>query len=346
MSRILIGCLLFVARATASEAVIFDTDSGVFGDDGAALVMLARSPQQVNVLGFTIVPGNVWSRQAAEYVHHILKLLHRSPDTVYAGTEGPLINSAAAAKEAERRWGALEYTGAFAQDSNRVKPAPGASLTGRKVNRTCAVQFMIEQVEKHPGEITILAAGPMTNVALMLTLRPDLAPKVKQIVFMGGNIRVAGNASPAAEFNFWFDPEAARIVLRSRIPKKIMFGLDICNRAQIRKAQFAQIVAVRTPITELYGEDLGKRYPGFYQNPDAKTFLWDSLAAAWLIDPDFVTASQTLYLDAQTCFGKFYGATIPLDRHVSPQATPVVAMLDLNFSRVWKLYKTLLTRAQ
>ena len=129
----------------------------------------------------------------------------------------------------------------------------------------------------------------MTNIALALRLKPDIETKIKRIVFMGGNIRVAGNATPAAEFNFWFDPEAARIVLRSRIPKKMMFGLDICNLAKIRKAEFDQIAAVHTPITDLFREDLGNRYPGFLKKPDATGYMWDSLAAAYLLDPDFVT---------------------------------------------------------
>ena len=74
---------------------------------------------------------------------------------------------------------------------------------------------------------------------------------------------------PLAEFNFWFDPEAARIVLRSRIPQKVMFGLDICNTAVLRKPEFDKIVAARTPITDLYREDLGNRYPAFLKRPAA-----------------------------------------------------------------------------
>src|SRR5260370_22095677 len=131
----------------------------------------------------------------------------------------------------------------------------------------------------------------MTNIALALRMKPEIATRIKRIVFMGGNIRVPGNASNAAEFNFWFDPEAARIVLRSRIPKKVMFGLDICNTAPIRKAEFDQIAAVRTPITDLFREDLGNRYPAFLKHPEATGYMWDSLAAAYLLDPGFVTKS-------------------------------------------------------
>jgi inosine-uridine nucleoside N-ribohydrolase len=155
---------------------------------------------------------------------------------------------------------------------------------------------------------------------------------------------VAGNASNAAEFNFWFDPEAARIVLRSRIPVKIMFGLDVCNLARIRKAEFDQIVAIKTPITDLYREDLGNRYPGFLKKPDAAGYMWDSLAAAYLLDPEFVTKVENRFLDVQTTWGQFYGSTVPLDRRVAPAATPVMVALGLDFKRVFALYKDRLTR--
>ena len=184
----------------------------------------------------------------------------------------------------------------------------------------------------------------MTNIALALRMKPDIETKIKRIVFMGGNIRVPGNASNAAEFNFWFDPEAARIVLRSRIPKKMMFGLDICNLARIGKAEFDQIAGAHTPVTELFREDLGNRYPGFLKKPDAAGYMWDSLAAAYLLDPDFVTKFESRYLDVQTTWGQFYGSTVPLDRRVAPNATPVTVMFGLDFKRVFALYKERLTR--
>src|SRR5450759_5631468 len=91
----------------AKDIVWFDTDSGVFGDDGAALVMLLRSPARVAVQSITIVPGNVWGPQGAEYMFHILDLLKRGQITVAMGADGPLIHTAAMAKESERRWGTL-----------------------------------------------------------------------------------------------------------------------------------------------------------------------------------------------------------------------------------------------
>jgi inosine-uridine nucleoside N-ribohydrolase len=344
MLRLLAGFLVLSGLwGAAKDIVWFDTDSGLFGDDGAALVMLLRSPAQVEVQGITIVPGNVWGPQGAEYMFHILDLLKHGQVTIATGADGPLIHTAAMAKESERRWGALSYIGAFGQEPTAMIPAPGSKLTSHKP-RHDAVNLLISEIERHPGEVTILALGPMTNIALALRMKPDIETKIKRIVFMGGNIRVPGNASNAAEFNFWFDPEAARIVLRSRIPKKMMFGLDICNLARIRKAEFDQIAGAHTPVTDLFKEDLGNRYPGFLKKPDATGYMWDSLAAAYLLDPDFVTKFESRYLDVQTTWGQFYGSTVPLDRRVAPDATPVTVMFGLDFKRVFALYKERLTR--
>jgi len=178
---------------------------------------------------------------------------------------------------------------------------------------------------------------------MFLRLHPDLERSVQRIVFMGGNVHVPGNASAAAEFNFWFDPEAAQVVLRSRIPEKIMFPLDICNHAVLTRARFDEIVAVQTAITERYKKDYGMRYPGFLKNPNATGFLWDELAAAWPLDTGFATQSETAWLDIDTRFGKTYGATVSLDRRMAPDATPVRVMLDLDFPRLWTLCKRLLT---
>ena len=345
MGRVLSAILLTATVAVAQrEFVVVDTDSGLFGDDGAALVMLLRSPEQVSVPGVTVVPGNVWAPQGAEYMLHILDLLRRPEVPVYTGAEVPLNNSAAMAREEERRWGKLEYIGAFAQAPEAVIPAVGAKLTGRKPHRDGAVQFLISEIERRPGEVTILAIGPMTNIALALRLKPAIETKIKQIVFMGGNIKAAGNSSPWAEFNFWFDPEAARMVLRSRIPKKVMFALDVCNTAPVHKAEFDQIASAHTPIADLFREDLGNRYPGFLKHPDGVAYMWDSLAAAYLIDPSFVTKWDTQYLDVQAAWDRFYGATIPLAHGVAPAATPVTVATEVNFQRVFAIYKDRLTR--
>jgi len=320
--------LLLAAATPAPGKIVFDTDCGFFGDDGAALVMVLRSPEKVQVAALTAVSGNVWAAQSAGYLTEILGLLGHPEIKPYVGAQMPLIHTAdMAGLEAP-----LEFQGAFA---NPAKFAP--------LSQPAAIDTLAAAVEHNAGQITILALGPMTNVAMLLRLHPDLEAKIQRIVFMGGNVHVPGNASAAAEFNFWFDPEAAQAVLRSRIPEKVMFPLDICNRAVLTKTRFDEIVAARTPVTERYKEDYGLRYPGFLRNPNATGFLWDELAAAWLLDTGFVTKSETAWLDVDTRFGRTYGATIPLERKLAPDATPVHVMLDLDYPRLWGLYKRLLT---
>jgi inosine-uridine nucleoside N-ribohydrolase len=325
----LLALLVLPFGCLAMDKIVFDTDCGFFGDDGSALVMVLRSPERVQVAGITVVSGNVWAAESQGYIVEILKLLGQSQLQPHIGAQMPLIHTPAMAKLES----SLEFQGAF-----------GVPMKLRPAARPSALDLLTSAIEANPGQITILALGPMTNIAMLLRLHPDLESKIKRIVFMGGNVHVPGNASKAAEFNFWFDPEAAQVVLRSRIPEKIMFPLDICNRAVLTKALFDQVVATKSPITERYRQDFGMRYPGFLKNAKASGYLWDELAAAWLLDAGFVTKSETLHLDVDTRFGGNYGATVPLDRKFAPEATPVRVMLDLDFQRVFALYKQLLTR--
>src|ERR1035437_4110512 len=309
MKPLFLSAFLAIYAYAQPEKVIFDTDCAYFNDDGAALVMLLHRPEQVQIEGITVVPGNFWPAPGSAFMLHILNLMHRPDVPLYFGAAAPLVHTRAMV----RKETGIEYLGAFATD------APTYS------GPTMAVDFLIKTIEKSPGKVTVLALGPMTNIAIALRLRPDLESKIGRIVFMGGKLN-------GKEFNFWFDPEAAQIVLRSSIAKKAMFGLDICDHAPVDKAHADRITA-RTPIGDLYREDRVK-------NPSP--YVWDTLAAAYLLDPKFVTRRETDYLDVETVFGKNYGAVIPLDRSLAPEATPVEVMLDLDFERFFALFKSLI----
>ncbi len=322
----------------AQDKIIFDTDCAYFNDDGAALVMLLQQPEKVEVLGVTVVPGNLWPLEGAEDMFHIMDMMKRPSIPLFLGARAPLIHTKAMVEKENIEWGPVKYMGAFRTDP----PAP-KKTTQRRASGKNAVEFLADTLSKYPEPVTILALGPMTNLAIALRMHPEIETKIKRIVFMGGGVHVPNEEDGrAAEFNFWFDPEAARVVLRSAIPEKIMFGLDICYRAPIDQAHYQQIADVKTPVTQMFRQDLGKR---FEKNPDAKTYVWDCLAAAYLLDPSFVTKRETAYLDVDTTFGKNYGAVIPLDKTIAPDATPVDVTLDLDFAKFFALYKSLLTKA-
>jgi inosine-uridine nucleoside N-ribohydrolase len=340
--------LLIASIACAQPShVIFDTDCAYFNDDGAALVMLLQRPKQVAIEGITVVPGNLWPVQGAEFMFHILRVMNRPNIPLFMGAYAPLVHTRAMALKEQRDFGPADYLGAFESDPPKsraqLEKPFGGKFSGIAPARQHAVDFLIERIDRSPGHITVLALGPMTNIAIALRLRPDLALKIEKLVFMGGAVHVPGADHRAAEFNFWFDPEAAQVVLRSSIKTKIMFALDICNQAPIDKARFEEIAAAKTPITEIFRDDMANRYPGFAKNPSAVTYAWDCLAAAFLLDPKIVTRRETLYLDVDAAFGKNYGAVIPLDRTLAPDATPVEVMLTLDAPRFFALYKTLLT---
>lgn len=330
----LLGVLMLSAVAAgAQERIIIDTDCGFFGDDGATIVMLARSPR-FKIEAITTVSGNVWNRQASQFVLEILKLVGRSKVPVYMGAQMPLVHTQGMAKMEAGKWGPVTFDGAFSQ-----KLPPDSPVGIRKED---AVQHLIRAVDIAPGELTLVALGPMTNIAMALKLRPDIAKNIKQVFFMGGQYRVAGNASKAAEFNFWFDPEAAQVLLRSAIPNKVMFGLDVTNKAMLDKTGFDEIISVRTRVTERFEDDFGKDYPGFLKNPSATASLFDALVSSWMIEPGAFGGEEKLHLDVETAFGPEYGKVIALDRTLATEATPVRMVNDVDYRRVFQLYRDLL----
>ena len=320
--------LLALAAAALPAQIVVDTDSGFFGDDGVALTMLLRSPRRNAVQGITVVSGNVWAADGAAFMSRNVRLLGLPALPVRLGSETPLVHTVAMWKREKN----IAFAGAFETPRPATSKAPADG-----------VDFLIRTIDASPGKVTILAIGPLTNIALALRRRPDIASKIGSLVMMGGAVAVPGNASPKAEFNFWFDPEAAQAVLRSAIPNKVLIALDVCNRFHFTRELFDQVTAHATPITALYREDFGNRYPGFLKDPKAVGSLWDELAAASLVDASLVTRTETLYLDVDSTFGPNYGAVRPLDRNLAPHATPVTHVLDMNFDKVLALYRAALT---
>ena len=321
-----------------AHRIIFDTDSAVFNDDAAALAMLAGRPDVVDILGVTVVAGNHPVPQGAEHMLHLLELIGADHIPLYLGAESPLVNSPAHAARQEARWGPVSFKGAF-DATDQVVPPQGGRFAAARPRTTGAVRFIIDTIERYPHEVTLVAVGPMTNLALAFQQRPDLAGLVKRLVFMGGNARVPGNVTPAAEFNIWFDPEAAQAVLAMPIPDTVMFGLDVTSHAPLRKSLFDRIVVTDTPLTRLMRHDMAPRF----DTDSAATYqVWDCITAAWLIDPSIVTMSERLAIAVDTTFGPTYGGTSVATG--TPRARTTEVMLDLDLEKFFAMYEALLTR--
>lgn len=306
----------------AQDPILIDTDPGRFTDDNVAIAMLARSGK-VKIQGVTIVAGNVWANEGLRNARATLQLLDIEAP-VHLGAQQPLVHTAEMSKKEKP----LEFAGAFAL--RRPKP-----------EIETAVDYLITMLEQNEP-MTVLAIGPLTNIAQALTKKPSIASRIKRLVIMGGNVRVPGNSTKAAEFNFWFDPEAARIVLRSAIKEKILFGLDICNKTPYGRKEFDAIAGGKSPVAKLYRENFGYRYPGFLKDAKAKGYLWDELAAEYLVDESVVTRFEDLHLDVDTTFGAGYGAVKELSKPAVPGATKVRVMFDVDYVKAMFLYGELL----
>jgi inosine-uridine nucleoside N-ribohydrolase len=341
----------------ASEKVIMDVDMGQLNDDAAAMFMLANS-KKVNLLGVTVVSGNTWVEEGTAYTLRQLELVKQAKVPVVPGGGEPLMGSRQAALGAEQDlYGNVEYMGAYARKRppsyRELATAPygGYPHTKPSTGRP-ASEFIAEQVKKYPNQVTLFALGPATNVALAVRTHPEIVPLVKQVIYMGGAIDIPGNTSPAAEFNWWFDPEAAKIALRTPFKRQLVVPNDIAERVFYTKREYDRIVGARkTPLTQMFRDLHG---PRFEKDPNSQSFVWDSLTAAVFLDPSIATKIEDRYVDIDTTYGPDYGRAIgygpsrardmsrPEDFPIGTQKVQV--LFDIDRDAFWNLYVDLMTR--
>ncbi len=242
-----------------AHKVILDCDPGV--DDAVAILLALASPAEIDVVGITTVAGNRPLEQTQYNARRICTLAARDDIPVYAGCGRPMI-------EAKGR-SATVHGGDGLGDV--PLPEPTAPLQSRH-----GVDFIIQAVTEAPGEITLCPIGPMTNIALAMVKQPDIVPKIKNIVFMGGAAFCPGNVSPVAEFNLFFDPWAARIVLSAGIPQ-VMFGLDVTHQAKTN-GPFLDALRLAGPLPAKISAMIQRYGTGEH-------CLHDPCVIAWLIDP-------------------------------------------------------------
>jgi inosine-uridine nucleoside N-ribohydrolase len=351
-----LALLAVPSRAPALERVIVDADMGVVNDDAVALFMLLNSPD-VEVLGVTIVPGNTWAEAGTAYALRQLELIGRSDIPVFMGVREPLMGSRQPWLEAEERlWGHSEYLGAYGRPRPESYLAldrePAIGYPASKPADEHAVDFIVRAVKAHPSEVTFFALGPATNLALAIRKNPEIVPLVKRVIYMGGAIDVPGNTTPAAEFNWWFDPEAIRIAIRAPFREQIVVPIDIAERVYYTKAEYERIAAApETPLTKLFRQIHG---PRFERDPASRSYVWDSLTAAIFLQPAIATRLDERFLDIDVTYGPDYGRSIGYHRSRrrsldSPADFPagtqrVKVLMDVDRKAFWDLYVDRMTR--
>lgn len=310
--KILITVVLVIALFSfGSKKVILDSDYGAFSDDAFANFILLANPD-VELLGITIVSGNAWLEQETAYALRNLEEIKRTDIPVIMGAGEPLMGSRQAWLDAEQKlWGNVEYKGAYG--SKRPESWENISLWGKvpstKPLNTTAVEFMAEQIKKYPNEVTIIALGPLTNIALLVREHPEVVPLVKEILYMGGAVDIRGNTNAASEFNFWFDPEAAHIVLSTPWKRQVLFPLDVCEITFYTKEQYDRITAAGADgrVVQMFKERQAKN---FETNPTSKSFVWDSMVAAYFVKPEVVKTIEKKYVYVDYYYGPNYGKTL------------------------------------
>ena len=345
----LLGAAVALAAAgpaAAAEKVILDSDFNTIGDDGQALVMLAQAMREgkVDLLGISTVTGNAWREQeTADALRAVERLGIADRVGVYPGALHPLLHDRDTLALEQQLFG-KGYAGAWQQKEPEgpgdLTAPPDGFAKSAKAQGKSGVDFIIDTVKANPREVTILAIGPLTDLALAFRTAPEIVPLVKRIVYMGGAFDVPGNVTPAAEFNWWFDPEAVRIVLREPI-EHVVVPLDVTDTAQFGKDVYDRISGADTPIAKLFAAEYADT---FAKDPNAKAQLWDTLAAAWLLDPTLATDVQERAVDIDVQFGPDYGRSLGHAKNppAGLQKARIVKRIDLD--RFWKLYADLLTR--
>jgi len=278
----------------AKRRVVIDTDTA--GDDSQALVLAALA-DRIDIEAVTVVAGNVGFEDEVRNAKYSLQVADSGEVPVYEGARSPLVKDHETAEYVHGEGG----LGGELEPEIDMPSAEGF-----------APDAIVELAREHPGELTLLCIGPLTNVALALQREPDLDDLVDEVWVMGGNVNCLGNVTPAAEFNFWVDPDAAKLVVRELTVTLVDWGLTLRESTferetleriadaadQSRFADFYTSIAasVRAFNRERFGEDV--------------TTQPDSVVSALLIDPSLIEREGTYHVDVDEREGLTRGYTL------------------------------------
>ncbi|MCZ4280198.1 nucleoside hydrolase [Kiloniella laminariae] len=270
--------------------VIFDTDPGI---DDAFSIHHALYHPEINLIGLTTVFGNVPVEIAAKNARILVEMAGQDIP-VFKGAAGPLV---------AKHKGFPDFIHGADGFGDINLPDPKGSI-----EKTFAPQFIIDSVRKQPGEVTIIAVGPLTNLAMALRMDPGIAPLVKEVIIMGGTAKEYGNMSAVAEANIFNDPHAADIVFRADWPM-VMAGLDVTHQVMLLRKD-AEALAKTTPRIGGFLLNAADLYFRFYQGIFGidGCYFHDPCATAYYVNPElFGTVAASVRV---SCEGPAFGQTI------------------------------------
>jgi inosine-uridine nucleoside N-ribohydrolase len=348
MRKLTLRCAVFiclmltvngVAFAQQRRKVIIDQDcSGPGGSNMQTLLTLIQSPA-VEVLGITVVSGNQWRDEEVARTLRLLELIGRTDIPVVPGAVFPLVHRRNEAQLWQARYGKVAFAGAW-DDRWWHEPFVIPTLIegephGQPAEEDAA-HFLIRMVHKYPHEVTIYEGGPMTDLALANAIDPHLAELAEGLVFMGGSLNPQTDdaefvSAPRHEFNFWFDPEAAKSVLEAPWKKIVCTPVDISVKTRFTDAMLADIAKSNSAAAQYVVK--------YFMKDQGGSYMWDELAAAAWIDPTLITKKVERYMSVDVSHGAAYGNTLTWTEQDNPKlgARQVEIQMDLDLGRFDKM---------
>jgi inosine-uridine nucleoside N-ribohydrolase len=347
--------------AAGQRLVLIDQDgSGPGGSNQMAMLALLESPD-VKVLGITMVTGNAWRDEETLHTLRMLELTGHADVPVARGAVFPLVRDEDQTRLEAAIDGKVSWLGAWGQGPTMLVetgsgvtpmtpenqkehgpyeiPTIPEGMPKTKPIHEDAAHFLVGQVRAHPHEVTIYAAGPMTNIALAIAIDPEFAALTRGIVLMGGSVNPHTDdpefaTDPTHEFNFWFDPEAAHIVLRADWPRIDVTTVDVSVKVMFTQALVDEISKSQKPSARYIAAWNQERY-----------YMWDELAACAWLDPSLITSEKALYMDVDLSHGPSYGDTLTWTEKLKPatKVRLVHAQMDVDLTRFQKLFVGLMT---
>jgi purine nucleosidase len=337
---LLAGCLF----AQQKRYVVIDQDAaGPGGTDMMSILLLLQSPD-VEVLGVTVVTGDAWRDEEVAHALRLLELVGRTDVPVVPGAAFPLVRTQEGTELWQQMYGKIVYLGAWSKRPNshgpyEVPPLREGNPSAKPLAEDAA-HFLVRTIRAHPHQVTVYEGGPMTNLALALSLDPQFAELSNGLVFMGASLNPQTDnpefaTNPRHEFNLWFDPEATHIALRAHWPSIASTTVDVSVKTHLTEEMVQEIGKAQTPAAQ---------YVARYARP-GRSYLWDELAAAAWMDPALITGQQKVYMNVNLDHGAGYGDTLIWSERVKPalDVQLVNAQMDVNMAKFAQDFVRLMT---